>query len=132
MILKNKSDCNLKNRILSISNQTLLNIFVISLSLTFSFLILESHFNKANAVGSLEQTIQNFNNNLQSNIGKQIQSNLNQGAQQPSTNDNIIDCGDNGNVINQFRISNNGHTSSINDPSCNGPSSSLSSGDPQR
>ena len=100
--------------------------------MTFSFLILEPIFNKAFAVGSLDQTIQNFNNNLQSNIGKQIQSNLNQGAQQPSTNDNIIDFGNNDNIINQFRISNNGHTSSINDPSCNGAPSSLSSSDLQR
>ena len=105
-------------------------VFIIAISL-FSFLvILESNqsFNKVNAVDSLTKSIQQFNNKIQSDVGNQIQSNLNQGIKQPSTNDNIIDCTRTDNLVNQFHTSLNGQpTTSINNPSCNGPSiSSLS------
>src|SRR6476619_6942302 len=90
-------------------------------------------FNKANAVDSLTKSILQFNNKIQSDVDKQIQSNLNQGTQQPSTNDNINDCSDNDNFVNQFHTSNNGQpTKSINNPSCNVSTSVLSSLDSQR
>src|SRR5919112_6671197 len=85
---------NPKSNILFRLNLNITKIFILSLSL-FSFsLILDSiqSFNKVNAVDSLTKSIQQFNNQIQSDIDNQIQSNLNQGTQPPSTNDNIIDC----------------------------------------
>src|SRR3954452_15231720 len=84
-----------KNIILSTSNLNTTKIFILALSLfSFSF-ILDSiqSFNKANAVDSLTKSIQQFNNKIQSDVDKHIQSSLNQGKQH-STNDNINDCSD--------------------------------------
>jgi len=124
-----------KNIILSTSNLNTTKIFILALSLfSFSF-ILDSiqSFNKANAVDSLTKSILQFNNKIQSDVDKQIQSNLNQGTQQPSTNDNINDCNDNDNFVNQFHTSVNGQpTTSINNPSCNVSTSVMSSLDSQR
>jgi hypothetical protein len=124
-----------KNIILLTSNLNTTKIFILALSLfSFSF-ILDSiqSFNNANAVDSLTKSIQQFNNKIQSDVDKQIQSNLNQGIQQPSTNDNINDCSDNDNFVNQFHTSDNGQPiKSINNPSCNVSTSVLSSLDSQR
>ena len=124
-----------KSIILPTSNLNTTKIFILALSL-FSFSsILDSiqSFNKANAVDSLTKSIQQFNNKIQSDVDKQIQSNLNQGTQQPSANNNINDCSDKDNFVNQFHTSDNGQpTTSINNPSCNGPTSVPSSLDSQR
>jgi len=103
-------------------------IFILALSLSSFSLILGTaqSFNKANAFDSLTNSIQHFNNQIQSDVNNQIQSNLNQGTQQPSTNDNIIDCIGTDNLVNQFHTSINGQpATSINNPSCNGPTSVL-------
>src|SRR5919107_1446437 len=80
--------------ILNQSNMNITKILLLALSLSFFSLILDPILsnNKANAVDSLTKSIQQFNNKLQSDVGNQIQSNLNQGIQQPSANDNINDC----------------------------------------
>jgi hypothetical protein len=118
-----------KSIILFQSNLNITKVFILVLFL-FSFsLILESNqsYNKANAVDSLTKSIQQFNNQIQSDVDNQIKSNLNQGTQQPSTNDNIIDCIGTDNSVNQFHTSTNGQPpSSIANPSCNGPTSVLS------
>jgi hypothetical protein len=100
-------------------NITKVTILVLSL-LSFSF-ILESiqSFNQANAQGSLGQTIQQFNNNLRSGIDNQIQSNLGQGTQQPSTKDNSINCNGNNNFVTQSQTTSNGQTTTIKSD-CNG------------
>ena len=117
---------NPKSNILFRLNLNITKIFILSLSL-FSFsLILDSiqSFNKVNAVDSLTKSIQQFNNQIQSDVDNQIRSNLDQGTQQPSANDNIIDCIGNDNSVNQFHITSNGQpTTSINNPSCNRPTS---------
>ena len=83
-----------KSIILLPSSLNITKIFILALSLSSFSFILDSiqSFNKANAVDSLTKSIQQFNNKIQSDVDKQIQSNLNQGTQQPSTNDNINDC----------------------------------------
>ena len=119
-----------KIRFLSTLNlNNITKVFILALSL-FSFsIILDSiqSFTNANAVDSLTKSIQQFNNQIQADVDNQIQSNLNQAIQQPSTNDNIIDCLGNDNSVDQFHTSINGQpTTSINNPSCNGPTSILS------
>jgi hypothetical protein len=115
-------------------NQNRTKIFILALSLlSFSF-VLESiqSFSKVNAQGSLGQTVQQFNNNLRSGIDKQIQSNLGQGTQQPSTNDNSINCDGNNNFVTQSQTTSNGQTTTIKSD-CNGSTSAIpSSIDSQR
>ncbi len=61
--------------------------------------------NYAYAATSLDQTIQQFQNNLQSNINKQIQSNIN-------NNSNNSNCINNNNIAIQSQTNNNGQTTS--------------------
>jgi hypothetical protein len=108
-------------------------IFILALSLlSFSFILGSiQNFSKVNAQGSLGHTIQQFNNNLRSVIDKQIQSNLDQGAQ-PSTNDNSINCNGNNNFVTQSQTTSNGLTTTIKSD-CNGSTSAIpSSADLQR
>src|SRR5919112_5325285 len=95
MISKNIS-CYYKPKriILFQSNLNITKVFILVLSISSFSLILDSiqSFDKANAVDSLTKSIQQFNNKIQSDVDKQTQSNHNQGTQQPSTNDNIVDC----------------------------------------
>ena len=115
-----------KSIILFQSNLNITKVFILVLSISSFSLILDSiqSFDKANAVDSLTKSIQQFNNKIQSDVDKQTQSNLNQGTQQPSTNDNIVDCIGTDNFVNQFHITSNGQpTTSINNPSCSGPAS---------
>lgn len=113
---------------LSPSNLNLVKIFILALSLiSFSFILgsIQS-FNKANAVDSLGQTIQQFNNNLRSGIDKHIQSNLNQ-ATEPLTNNNTNNCSGNDNFVTQSHADINGQTTtSINNPSCDGSTPAIS------
>ncbi len=118
-----------KSIILFQTNLNTTKFFILALSL-FSFLVIvefTQSFNKANAVDSLTKSIQHFNNKIQSDVDNKIQSNFNQGIKQPSTNDNIIDCTRTDNLVNQFHTSVDGQqtTTSINSPSCNGPSTSI-------
>lgn len=102
---------------------TLLGLFLISSLIFFSSI---QNFNQANAQNSLGQAIQQFNNNLQSNINKQIQSNLNQGIQSSSNNN----CNGN-NISFQSQTNTNGKTTSTSKSSCNGQvsfSSTLNNG----
>lgn len=115
-------------------NQNRTKIFILALSLiSFSFILgsIQS-LSKVNAQGSLGQTIQQFNNNLRSGIDNQIQSNLDQGTQQPSTNDNSINCNGNNNFVTQSQATSNGQTT-ITKSDCNGLTSAVpSSIDSQR
>jgi hypothetical protein len=124
-----------KNAISSSLNHNMTKIFILALSLlSLSLFILESMqiFNQANALASQGQTIQQFNNNLRSGIDNQIQSNLDQGTQQPSTNDNSIDCNGRNNFVTQSQTTNNGQTT-ITKSDCNGSTSDIpSSIDSQR
>lgn len=108
-------------------NLNITKIFFLALSaLSFSF-FLESVqiFNQVNAFSSQGQTIQDFNNNLRSNIDKQIQSNLNQ-AIQPFTNNDTSNCNSNDNFVTQSHSSNNGQaTVSTNNPSCDASTPTL-------
>jgi hypothetical protein len=122
-----------KSVILSPLNQNRTKVFILALSLlSFSF-VLESiqSFSKVNAQGSLGQTVQQFNNNLRSGIDKQIQSNLDQGTQQPSTNDNSINCNGKNNFVTQSQTTSNGQTT-ITKSDCNGSTPTPSSIDSQR
>jgi hypothetical protein len=108
-------------------------IFILALSLlSFSFILgsIQS-FSKVTAQGSLGQTIQQFNNNLRSGIDNQIQSNLDQGTQQPSTNDNSINCNGKNNFVTQSQTTSNGQTT-ITKSDCNGSTPTPSSIDSQR
>jgi hypothetical protein len=81
------------------------------------------NIDQANAQPSLGQTIQQFQNNLQSNINKEIQSNLNQGLKSSTNNNN---CNGSNNVV-QSQTSTNGKTTSSTQSSCNGSVSFSSS-----
>jgi hypothetical protein len=122
-----------KSVISSPLNQNIIKIFILALSLSSFSFILESiqGFNQANAQGSLGQTIQQFNNNLRSGINNQIQSNLGQGTQQPSTEDNSIDCNGKNNFVTQSQTTNNGQTT-ITKSDCNGTTPIPSSIDSQK
>jgi hypothetical protein len=115
-------------------NQNRTKVFILALSLLSLSFILGSiqSFSKVNAQGSLGQTIQHFNNNLRSGIDKQTQSNLDQGTQQPSANDNSINCNGKNNFVTQSQTTNNGQTT-ITKSDCNGTASTApSSIDSQR
>ncbi|MGN6709674.1 MAG: hypothetical protein ACTHKF_10045 [Candidatus Nitrosocosmicus sp.] len=117
-----------KSVISSSLNQNRTKVFILTLSLlSFSF-ILESiqSFSKVNAQGSLGQTIQQFNNKLRSGIDEQIQSNLGQGTQQPSTDDNNINCNGNNNFVTQSQTTSNGQMTTIKSD-CNGSTSAIPS-----
>jgi hypothetical protein len=121
MTLKKRySSFNTKNNFLAISNLVKTKIFVSSLLLISSLFIFGSILNiyQANAQPSLGQTIQQFQNNLQSNINKQVQSGINQGLQ--SSNNNNNNCNGSNNFSVQSQTSTNGKTTSSTQTSCNG------------
>jgi hypothetical protein len=110
------------NNILAISNLATSKIFFSGLFLILSLFVFGSiqNIDQANAQPSLGQTIQQFQNNLQSNINKQLQSNLNQGLQSSSSNNNNINCNGSNNFSIQSQTSTNGKTTSTTQSNCNG------------
>src|SRR6476469_5800931 len=122
---KTYSSFNTKNNYLAIPNINTTKIFVSGLLLISSLFIFGSiqNIDQANAQPSLGQTIQQFQNNLQSNINKEIQSNLNQGLKSSTNNNN---CTGSNNVV-QSQTSTNGKTTSSTQSSCNGSVSFSSS-----
>lgn len=121
-----------KSVISSPLNQNITKIFILASSLLcFSFILgsIQS-FSKVNAQGSLGQTIQQFNNNLGAGIDKQIQSNIDQGAQ-PSTDDNSINCNGNNNFVTQSQTTDEGQMTTIKSD-CNGSTPDPSSMGSQR
>jgi hypothetical protein len=129
MILKKTySSFNTKNNYLAIPNIDTAKIFVSGLLLISSLFIFGSiqNIDQANAQPSLGQTIQQFQNNLQSNINKQVQSGINQGLKS-SNNNNNINCNGSNNLSVQSQTSTNGKTTSSTQSSCNGSVSSSSS-----
>jgi len=122
---KTYSSFNTKNNYLAIPNIDTTKIFVSGLLLISSLFIFGSiqNIDQANAQPSLGQTIQQFQNNLQSNINKEIQSNLNQGLKSSTNNNN---CNGSNNVV-QSQTSTNGKTTSSTQSSCNGSVSFSSS-----
>ncbi|MGN6347627.1 MAG: hypothetical protein ACTHJ7_01235 [Candidatus Nitrosocosmicus sp.] len=118
-----KANYNILSISISKSNNNLISILGLFLISSFIFFGPIQNLNQANAQNSLGQAIQQFNNNLQSNINKQIQSNLNQGIQSNSNNNNC-----NGNNLSiQSQTSTNGQTTSTSKSSCNGQTSFSSS-----
>jgi len=65
-------------------------VFALTLCIVGSFVTFTGiqNMDQANAQPSLGQDIQQFQNNLQSNINQQVQSNVNQGLQSSNNNDN--------------------------------------------
>jgi len=122
---KTYSSFNTKNNYLAIPNIDTTKIFVSGLLFISSLFIFGSiqNIDQANAQPSLGQTIQQFQNNLQSNINKEIQSNLNQGLKSSTNNNN---CNGSNNVV-QSQTSTNGKTTSSTQSSCNGSVSFSSS-----
>ena len=121
-----------KSVISSPLNQNITKIFILASSLLcFSFILgsIQS-FSKVNAQGSLGQTIPQFNNNLGAGIDKQIQSNIDQGAQ-PSTDDNSINCNGNNNFVTQSQTTDEGQMTTIKSD-CNGSTPDPSSMGSQR
>jgi hypothetical protein len=110
-----------KNNILTRSNLGANKIFFSGLFLVLSLFIVGSiqNMDQASAQPSLGQTIQQFQNNLQSNINKQIQSGINQGLQS-SNNNNNINCNGSNNFSIQSQTSTNGKTTSSTQSNCNG------------
>ncbi|MEJ7642115.1 MAG: hypothetical protein WKF36_07960, partial [Candidatus Nitrosocosmicus sp.] len=76
-------------------------------------------FNHANASSNLGESIDQFRNNLQSSIDKEIQSNTN--------NNNNINCDSNTNFSVQSQTNNNGQTTSTSKTSCGASTSTISS-----
>lgn len=129
MILKKTySSFNTKNNYLAIPNIDTAKIFVSGLLLISSLFIFGSiqNIDQANAQPSLGQTIQQFQNNLQSNINKQVESGINQGLKS-SNNNNNINCNGSNNLSVQSQTSTNGKTTSSTQSSCNGSVSFSSS-----
>ncbi len=101
-------------------NQT--KSILIILALLPSFLLLDSLNNDvghANATTSLGQSIQQFQNELQSTINEEVQENAN------NNNNNNNNCSNNFSV--QTQTNNNGQTTSTNRNSCSNTSTSSSS-----
>jgi hypothetical protein len=123
---KTYSSFNTKNNFLAVSNIDTTKIFVSGLLLISSLFIFGSiqNMDQANAQPSLGQSIQQFQNNLQSNINKEIQSNLNKGLQSSTNNNN---CNGSNNLSVQSQTSTNGKTTSSTQSSCNGSVSFSSS-----
>jgi hypothetical protein len=76
-------------------------------------------FNHANASSNLGESIDQFRNNLQSSIDKQIQSNRN--------NNNNVNCDSNTNFSIQSQTNNNGQTTSTSKTQCGVSTSTISS-----
>jgi len=78
-------------------------------------------FNHANASSNLGESIDQFRNNLQSSIDKEIQSNTN------NNNNNNVNCDSNTNFSVQSQTNNNGQTTSTSKTSCGVSTSTISS-----
>jgi hypothetical protein len=100
-------------------------IFLLILFLASSLPISTSiyNFDSANAQTSLGQAIQQFQNNLQSNINKQVQTNLNNSINSINNNNNCNN-GNGNNIVSQSQTNNNGQTTSSSQTSC-GTSNSI-------
>ena len=94
--------------------------FFLILILLPSFFVLMCFqtFNHVNASSNLGDSIDQFRNNLQSSIDKQIQSN---------TNNNNVNCDSNTNFSIQSQTNNNGQTTSTSKTSCGDSTSTISS-----
>ncbi len=95
--------------------------FFLILILLPSFFVLIGFqtFNHANASSNLGESIDQFRNNLQSSIDKEIQSNTN--------NNNNVNCDSNTNFSVQSQTNNNGQTTSTSKTSCGVSTSTISS-----
>ncbi|MER5175883.1 MAG: hypothetical protein ABJB76_04920 [Candidatus Nitrosocosmicus sp.] len=114
----------IKPIISSIINLNKTKIFLLILILVPSLFVSISiqYSNYANATTpSLGQTIQQFQNNLQSNINKDIQSNIN------NNNNNNGNCDNGNNISIQSQTNNKGKTTSTSKTSCDGSTSFRSS-----
>ena len=110
MIFKKISFFNIINfNIPLIINLNKTKIFLLILFLASSLSISTSiyNFESANAATSLDQTIQQFQNNLQSNINNQIQSTLNNSL----NSINKGNCVNGNNIVSQSNTNNNGQMS---------------------
>ncbi|MGN6348045.1 MAG: hypothetical protein ACTHME_10130 [Candidatus Nitrosocosmicus sp.] len=103
------------------SNKNLVSLFGLFL-VSFIFFGPIQNLNQANAQNSLGQSIQQFNNNLQSSINKQVQSQLNSAAQSNNNNNNNNNCNGN-NLSVQSQTTINGQITSKSKSSCNGSTS---------
>jgi hypothetical protein len=94
--------------------------FFLILILLPSFFVLMCFqtFNHVNASSNLGDSIDQFRNNLQSSIDKQVQS---------STNNNNVNCDSNTNFSIQSQTNNNGQTTSTSKTSCGVSTSTISS-----
>jgi hypothetical protein len=110
MIFKKISFFNIINfNIPLIINLNKTKIFLLILFLASSLSISTSiyNFESANAATSLDQTIQQFQNNLQSNINNQVQSTLNNSL----NSINKGNCVNGNNIVSQSNTNNNGQMS---------------------
>jgi hypothetical protein len=110
-----------KNNFLAISNIAASKIFFSGLFLILSLFLFGSiqNMDQANAQPSLGQNIQEFQNNLQSNINKQVHSGINQGLKS-SNNNNNINCNGSNNFSIQSQTTTNGKTTSSSQSNCGG------------
>jgi hypothetical protein len=108
---------------ISKSNKNLVSILGLFLISSFIFFGPVQNLNQANAQNSLGQAIQQFNNNLQSNINKQVQSQLNNAAQSVNNNNNNNNNCNGNNLSVQSQTTVNGQTTSTSKSSCNGQTS---------
>src|SRR5919112_20027 len=113
-----KLDCVLSTTIITKTNILFLNLIL--LSVLFLVSINSQNFNHANASTSLGESIKQFQENLQSNINKQIQSSTN-------NNNNNNNCDNNNNIIVQSQTNNNGKNTIISKNLC-GILASITSG----
>jgi hypothetical protein len=88
-------------------NKTKIFLLILFLASSLSISTSIYNFESANAAPSLGQTIQQFQNNLQSNINNQIQSTLNKSFN--STNNG--NCSNGNNIVSQSQTNNNGQIS---------------------
>ena len=112
-----------KNNFLAISNLAVSKIFFSGLFLILSLFLFGSiqNMDQAKAQPSLGQNIQQFQNNLQSNINKQVQSGINQGLKSSNNNNNNnINCNGSNNYSIQSQTTTNGKTTSSSQSNCNG------------
>lgn len=98
-------------------NRVFLLIVIVSAILVTLLYIQNS--NHVNAQPSIDNSIQQFNKNLNSNINKQIQSNINSGLQPNNNNKNINNCDTGNNIAIQSQTNNNGKSTGTTKTSCN-------------
>ena len=88
-------------------NKTKIFLLILFLASSLSISTSIYNFESANAATSLDQTIQQFQNNLQSNINNQIQSTLNNSI----NSINNGNCVNGNNIVSQSQTNNNGQIS---------------------